>query len=305
MLQNFITVSSQVLVLFLLILVGFVCGRSKLLPQSAARYFNALVLNVSIPCTLLRAFQVDLTPELLQEFLLALLCSAVMYLVFFPLSHLLIRDPDPHRRRLLTLGSIVSNCNFMGFPLMTAIMGSIGVFYGAAYAGLCPVFLWTVGMIYFNGGLRHCNLKKIFLNPCVLGVTAGFVLFLGQFSLPPLVDTAVSYLADLAVPLPMVTIGLQLSHTDLRRVLRDKYVWLCGGLRLVVIPLLMLVAMVICGIRGDLLLGVLIPAATPPAVMVSMLDKPDSTLGAELVSLHTLCSIATMPLIVALAQTFA
>lgn len=305
MLDNLLTVTGQVLVLFLLIAVGFLCGKSGLVPQSAVPGFNNLVLYAAIPCTLINAFQLKLTPETLHDFLTALACALGIYAAGFLISHLLIRDNDSHRKRLMTLSAVIPNCNFMGFPLLTAVLGSTGIFYGSAFAAVTPLFAWTVGIIYLGGGFRAFSWRKALLNPGIFGIAAGLVIFLGGVTLPPLLGQAVTHLANLAVPVPMVIIGVQLSSTDLRRALRDRTGWAAAALRLLVLPLAALAVLYVLGIRGNVLVATVIAASAPPAVLVAMFDRPDSTLGAELVSLHTLCSIATMPLIVSLAQTLA
>lgn len=305
MLENLVTVAGQVSVLFLLIAAGFFCGKSGLIQQSALTGINNLVLYVAIPCTLIKAFQLDLTPQTLRDFLTALACAAGAYALFFPVSVFLIRDRDDHRKRLMTLASTVSNCNFMGFPLQTAVLGSLGIFYGSAYAAMTPLFIWTIGILYLEGGRKSFRIRKVLLNPGVFGIAAGLVIFLGRITLPDLLGQAVNHLANLAVPLPMVVIGVQLAFTDLRRAVRDGKIWLTALLRLVLLPLLALFLMLLCGVRGSVLVATVIAAAAPPAVIVVMLDRPDSTLGAELVSLLTLLSIATMPLVVSLAQTLA
>jgi len=305
MLDNLVTVAGQVLVLFLLIAAGYFCGKTGLVQQSAVAGINNLVLYIAIPCTLIKAFQLELTPQSLRDFLTALACAAGAYALFFPISVFLMRDPDDHRKRLTTLAATISNCNFMGFPLQTAVLGSMGVFYGSAYAAVTPLFIWTIGILYLEGGSKSFNLRKVLLNPGVFGIAAGLVVFLGRITLPDLLGQAVTHLANLAVPLPMAVIGIQLAFTDLSRAVKDGKIWLTALLRLVVLPLLALFVMLLCGVRGSVLVATVIAAAAPPAVIVVMLDRPDSTMGAELVSLLTLLSIATMPVIVSLAQTLA
>ncbi len=305
MLDNLVTVAGQVLVLFLLIAAGYFCGKTGLVQQSAVAGINNLVLYIAIPCTLIKAFQLELTPQSLRDFLTALACAAGAYALFFPISVFLMRDPDDHRKRLTTLAATISNCNFMGFPLQTAVLGSMGIFYGSAYAAVTPLFIWTIGILYLEGGSKSFNLRKVLLNPGVFGIAAGLVVFLGRITLPDLLGQAVTHLANLAVPLPMAVIGIQLAFTDLSRAVKDVKIWLTALLRLVVLPLLALFVMLLCGVRGSVLVATVIAAAAPPAVIVVMLDRPDSTMGAELVSLLTLLSIATMPVIVSLAQTLA
>lgn len=305
MLSNLLTVSGQVLVLFCLIGVGFLLARAGLANDSAITTLSNAVLYVSFPCTLISSFQTDLTTQTLHDFLITLALAAGLSVFFFLVSHVLIRDPDPHRKRIITLTTTLPNAGFMGFPLQAAIIGSQGVFLGSAYSMIVPLFMWTVGVVYLNGDFKHFNLKKAVLNPGVLGMLVALAIFLSETRLPPLLNQGVEYLGSLTVPLPMLVVGIQLAHMNLRNAIRDKVGWFSALLRLIVLPLAGLGIMYILGIRGNALLATAIAATTPPAVIVAMFDSPESSLSAEIISLQTICSMATMPVLVSFAQTLA
>ena len=79
-------------------------------------------------------------------------------------------------------------------------------------------------------------------------------------------------------------------------------------LRLVAVPLLSLGVMYLMGIRGNMLVSMVIPAAAPVATATSMfalLFGRDEQTSVNLVSVTTLLSLITMSVIVALAQTAA
>ena len=70
-------------------------------------------------------------------------------------------------------------------------------------------------------------------------------------------------------------------------------------------PLLALGALLLCGVRGDLLTACMICIATPVATSCTMFatrfDR-NPRLSVNLVSLSTLLSVATLPLMVALTN---
>ena len=58
----------------------------------------------------------------------------------------------------------------MAVPLQTAILGSLGVFYGSAYVVVFTVLSWTLG-VYIMTRARHClAIKPIFCNPGTISV---------------------------------------------------------------------------------------------------------------------------------------
>ena len=106
----------------------------------------------------------------------------------------------------------------------------------------------------------------------------------------------------------MIIIGFYLSRTNLREALRDKKAYAAIALRLVAIPLLALFFMYLFQIRGVVLVACVIAAAAPIAAATTMFAAKfdrDTSLSVNLVSLSTLFSLATMPLIVGLAQLLA
>ena len=304
MLSNLLAVSGQVLVLFFLIGVGFILAKAGLAQDSAISTLSNFVLYISFPCTLIAAFQTERTAQTLHDLLLALALALGLSVLFFLLSHVLIRDSDPHRKRIFTLTSTIPNAGFMGFPLQTAIIGSQGVFLGSSYSMVVPLFMWTVGVVYLRGSLKHLNLKKAVLNPGVLAMVVCLGIFICEIRLPPLLNEAVDYLGALTLPLPMLVVGIQLAHTNLGRAVRDKTGWFAALLKLIVFPLVGFGLMYGLGVRGDVLLATTIAVTTPPGVIVAMFDSPESPLSAEVISLQTLCSMATMPVLVSFAQTF-
>ena len=84
--------------------------------------------------------------------------------------------------------------------------------------------------------------------------------------------------------------------------------WISAALRLLILPILELFLFQLCGFRGDLLLGIVICAAAPPAALVAMLSEScgrDPVLASGAVSFQTLLSVLTMPVVVSIAQLFA
>ena len=78
MLENFIVVAQQVLVLFILISLGFACGKKKIITDVSAKHINNLVLYFVTPCVMVSAFQRDFTPELLGGLGIMVICATAV-----------------------------------------------------------------------------------------------------------------------------------------------------------------------------------------------------------------------------------
>ena len=133
MAESFWTVGQQVLVLFLLIGVGFVCGRLKLLNAGAVKCLADVVLYVAFPCVIVQSFMRRFDPSMLRGLLAAGAAALAVHVVSILIAHLVFRDKDEARRRVLRFCTVFSNAGYMALPLQSALLGETGVFYGAAY----------------------------------------------------------------------------------------------------------------------------------------------------------------------------
>ena len=304
MLQDFLTVASNVLTLFILMGVGVACAKTKLLSDGAVKALANLVLYIATPCVIIKSCIREFDPAMLRGFLIVVAVAAVNHAVLVFLARVVFPDSDENRRRVLRCATVFSNAGYMAIPLQQAILGEVGVFYCAAYIIVFNLFLWTYGLVEMSGDTR-LSAKKILLNPGIIGVVVGLTLFVLPISVPTLLTDAIGHFAALNTPIPMLIVGYYLAQTDLLAALKDGRGWLCIALRLVAVPLLALGALLLCGVRGDLLTACMICIATPVATACTMFatrfDR-DPRLSVNLVSLSTLVSVGTLPLMVALTR---
>ena len=262
-------------------------------------------MYVVSPCMLMVAFQRPLERETLRAFGIVALVALVLHVIFIAASYLFVRDESLPRQRALRFATVFSNSGFMGYPLMAALLGSIGVFYGSAYTIVFTVLSWTWGVYILTGDRRKLKLRPLLLNPGVISIALAMLLYLLQIELPQLLITPIGYLADLNTPVPMVVVGYQLSHADFRAALQGKSSWVTMGLRLVALPLASLGICLLLGVPHDLTLVLLIAASAPPAALLSMFSAKfgcDTALSSSVVSVQTAFSALTMPVMVGLAN---
>ena len=236
MAESFLLVAQQVLMLYLIMAVGFVLGKARLIDDRGSVAMSNLVMYAVSPSILVVAFQRELDMASLRNFGLVLLVALAVH-ILAAVSVLLVRDKDPQRQSCLRFAVVFANCGFMGYPLMSAMLGSEGVFYGSAYVVVFTVLSWTLG-VYIMTRDRHClAIKPIFCNPGTISVIVAMALYLLQIQLPEILLVPITHLSNLNTPLPMVVLGYQLSHANFRVALQGRGAWVSMILRLVVLPL--------------------------------------------------------------------
>ena len=81
MLDSFIVVGTQVLTLFILIGIGFACGRLKFLNKDGVKCINDIVIYIVNPCLIVSAFQRKFEAALLHNFLYAILGALIAHVL--------------------------------------------------------------------------------------------------------------------------------------------------------------------------------------------------------------------------------
>ena len=147
MLDNLLLVSKQVGVLFVLMTVGFLCNRRRLLNAVAIKGVTELLMLVVTPCVIIHSFiQQKFSPSLLGDLGWALAVALFAHVIGSAIAFICLHDRDARREGVLRFAAIFSNAGFMGLPLEYAILGADGVFFGAMYVVVFNLVCWTWGV---------------------------------------------------------------------------------------------------------------------------------------------------------------
>lgn len=305
MLSSFMNVSSQVLVLFILIAVGALLTRLNIINEAGAKVMSDIVLYAVTPCVIINAFQREYRPDMLSGLLIAVAVAAAVMGLSVLIAELLYRRVQVSRAVVLKFAVVFSNCGFMALPLQEAVLGQDGVFYGAAFVAVFNIFMWTYGLITMSRKSEWRSILRAFVNPGIIGTIIGVLLFVFSVDLPDVLHSPISFLAGLNTPVPMLVIGFYLARAQLKRVFKDRGVWLAMAIRLLALPLLTLAVLYLLKIDGVLSTAMVIAVSSPVAAFTTMMSSKyghDTELSAGVVAASTLLSLITMPLVVGLAQ---
>ena len=310
--MTFIVSAKQIVIMFLLMLLGFLTGRLGMIHKETAKDLTNFLLYIISPCLIVNAYLVGFSVKRLIEFFQAIVAVTLVYSVSIIVSHLIINKKffkDQETRSVLLYGSAYSNAGFMGIPLVSAILGESAVFFSVPYLVVCNFFMWTHGVALFS--IEHKrSLRLRFLdalkNPNVIAAFIGFVIFVSGIKLPELVLTPIKSLVSVNTPLSMVVVGTNLGAISFSSKKNLKTVVFGTFARNILIPLICLFILLSVPISGQAAWAILIMASCPvPAVVVlfSLLNNFDTEVPTSYLCLSTLCTIFTLPLIILVAQS--
>lgn len=303
--------------LFLLILLGSLLKRMRVLHAAHVPILNGLVVNVTLPALIFLALvRAPTLPASAARLPVALwLAEAVTIAAAYTLGRLL-RLPRPVRGMLLLVG-VFGNTAFLGYPITLSLMprqfpmavlldefGCVIVLY------LCSAAVG--GAFGTQRGDWRIALKRFARSPLFLSVALGLAARLlpwppawaalpGAHATGALFVQCLAYLSQGTTPLILLALGAALQP---RAALAAPGAALLPCLlKLIVCPLAMWGACRLLGIPSDLLRVGVLQAAMPTSVLASVLcaqSDLDSPLAVGVVFLTTALSLASLPLLLSL-----
>ena len=298
----------EIIKLFVIMFMGYAVVKAGLMKSSESKSVSVILVYLVIPCVIIKAFQVDYTPDVQKGLFLAIAAAGAVHILFLlitiPLKKIFQMDVIEQAT------SIYSNAGILVIPLVQELLGQDYVIYSSAYIAVQLILLWTQGknMLCEEEKLEW---KKIFLNVNIISIIAGIVLFLFRIKLPAGVQDVLGMMNNMIGPLGMLLAGMAIAEVPLKSIFTKKRNYLSVALRLLLYPVLGLFLMKAIQIvvnlenSSQILLTVYLACVTPACAsvtsMAQLYDK-DAAYASSLYVLTTLLSIVTMPVMVYLYE---
>lgn len=298
---------TQIAIMFLLMAVGLLIHKLKMMSAETSKQLVNILFMIISPCVIIHSFQKPFSSQRLHTLILAFLLSMLFFLISSIAAHLaLLKVKNPTVRTITEFGSIYPNMGFLGIPLTQAVLGSAGVFYAAPMLAASNVFTWSVGVNLYRNHNRNIRRKpsaviaKILLNPNILAIAVGIIIFIFSIRLPePLTDT-ITYISDANTPLAMFVVGDSLAQFHFSREAFNLPVFSALAMRNFLLPLAGALLFPLLGLQGTAYLACVLLSACPSAsmcVLFAVQEDMDPTCGISLMTISTIICIFTIPLV--------
>ncbi|MBR6902953.1 MAG: AEC family transporter, partial [Clostridia bacterium] len=206
----FLNVCSQVGVLLILILLGFILSKLNIVNEAGAKVLTDLVLYAATPAVILISFIRPFEKSAAKGLLLSFIASILAHALFIILSLVIIKNKDIKREKVLRFAAIFGNCGYMALPLEQALLGNEGVFYGSIVVAVFNIFVWSFGVYLMSGDKKYVKPKSLALSPSIIAIIIGIIIFVFSIPVPQIIKNPIEFMAGLNTPLPMIIIGYQL-----------------------------------------------------------------------------------------------
>lgn len=301
----FLIIINQILKMLLLMLLGCLCYRLKLVDQHGNKILADLLLMVVNPVLAVMALQTDYNPRYVSGLLLSYLLAVITHLVAIGFSTVLVGKTGNEDYSIERFSSMYANCGFMGIPLVQSILGNEGVLYITAYMTVFNLFSWTHGISLMTGKASLKDLKKGLFSPMIIASVLGLILFFLKIRLPDVIADTMNYVSGMNTPLAMMIAGISVAQTDLPKMLHNSRIYFIAFIKLLLMPALVLAGLAVIHINSTVACTILIAAACPSAATCtafSLRFRKNYKYASEMYAFTTLCSLATIPLFVYAAE---
>ena len=293
---------NQVLIMYILMFIGYMAYKRKLLSDQGTKDIGKILLNIAIPIVVISNFCVQKTPEKTAELFSSILMSFICMALSIAVAYLFFHKKD----RIGEFAVAFSNAGFIGIPLVQATFGDHAVFYISMMIVLVNFLQWTYGVYTITDEKKYINLKVVAKNPIVISVLIGLIIYFSGITMPAIVSRLFTIIGNLNTPLAMLVSGVYLAQSDLKGMIKKLNIYYVCLIRLIVVPLVvMLIFRLLPFGNNTIKMAILLAAACPVgsnvAIFAQQFNK-DYKKGIEYVCISTLLSILSLPLVILAAN---
>lgn len=299
--MNMSSVINQLAVLFLVLSLGYIGNKTKILNAESNRLLSVLVMNITMPCTMISSVtdgSVKATGSEAVIFTLLIIASfALAGIIAWPVPKLL-RAPRKDNsviRCLLLFGNI----GFMGYPVIQAIYGDGALFYVTLVNIPFNIMAFTLGIIMMSEKKAKLNLKSL-VSPMLIASLVAVIIFAFHMTMPKIIVDTAALVGHMTTPGAMLIIGSTLAEIPIRNVFTDLRIYPIVLLKLIIIPVIIWFILHFFVTNTEILGIIVVESGMPAATIVTMLSLRygnNENLASKGVFLTTLFSVVTIPLL--------
>lgn len=340
-------VLQQMIMIFILIGIGILLYRKKMLSETTSKQISGIIVNVTNPALLIcSAFQEG--PKVsLQELGIALGIYLIVYAILIIAGFLIpriLRVPNMYHYSYQML-AIFGNVGFIGIPLASAVLGTESLIFVSIYNLIFNILIYTFGISLLQKAearqmaagrsestasaapsaeeasstaqanrqpqnaqdtasvhdthVTSSRWKKL-VNAGTISAAATIIFYLGNFHVPVIVSSTLTYMGQATTLLSMLVLGASVAQMAPREIFSHPKLYGFTLLRQILVPIgcIMLFRPVV---RNPLILNTMalmlaVPAANMPLMLSKQLHVETDTISQGII-LTTILSLATIPVV--------
>jgi predicted permease len=296
--------------LFLLVLLGYALPRLAHWPTSVSDALTRFVFTVAIPAYLFRLMSdFSRLPPVDPRVLLVFFGGCAIVFVLGRLVGRYVFRLDGVGQSIFAIGGIFANNVLLGVPMAAVTLGPSSMPAISLVLVFNSLVLWTLVTVSVEWA-RHRDLslaglarttQNVLTNPVIAAILLGTLFGASGWTLPAVLDQTLGFMAQAALPLSLIALGMGLAEYGLRA--GWKLSVAISALKLVAQPLAVALLARLVGLGPDDTAAVVLLAALPVGANVYLMSRQFATLEGPVASslvLTTAAAALTTPIALAL-----
>lgn len=313
--QAFLTTLILVGIMLLTAMPGYILVKIKAVKPESISAFSKVLMYVCQPALTVYSFnKADFTKQLGINLLIFLGIITALQLVFIGFFYLVFRKKsDNINYRITTVATTLSNCSFLGVPLLEALFPQYpnAPAYSMMYFLSMNLLGWTIVSAIITRNKKYISVKSMVLNPAVLSMAAALPFFFTGFKISAdngeffgRLGDMINILGKMTTPMCMLVMGMRLGATEFKKIFTGWMQYFAVGINQIVFPLFALGVLYLLNVEREIMLCMYIMCACPVASVVQNYAEilgEGQEVAANTVLLGAMCSIAALPVLALLA----
>ena len=309
--MDIMIIINQMIILFALIMMGYVAGKLKILTRDGGKVVSKLIINVTYPCLILHAVMnsdIGMSgTNIIVYLLMVILVYIIGLAIGIPVSRLLCLGSAKHKadQNLYCYMCVFANVAYMGLPVCFAIFGPESVFYVALFSIVFNLLNFSLGIYLVSGKSSNFKVMNL-INPSLIAAFLSVPIAIFGFRAPDIIMEITRLAGNMTVPGVMLVIGSALSILPVKNVVIQWRIYPVALVRLFIAPVitwLILSQFITSGV----VLGVLVILSGMPvamaATMLAFEYGGNERIASSGTFITTVLSVVTIPLLVYLLLT--
>lgn len=299
----------SILTIFIMMGVAFFFTKRGWFNNETGDLFTKIVIKIAIPAMAIVSITTNFPKEtLIPSFKFVLIAMSSM-IILIGIATLIAKflKISKEKKLIFIINFAFSNSLFIGVPVNVAIFGEKSLLYVFLFFMANNITFWTLGA-YVLANVKNKdklswrsilpNVKRT-ITPGLIAIIMGYIFVLSDIKLPSFLLDALRYLGNLAVPLSIMFIGINLALIKKNDLIIDTaaIIGLVG--RFIISPLVIIMLLVPFEISGLVMKVFILEAAMPAQANTAIAAKyydVEPEYASAMVGLSTMFGMIVIPI---------
>lgn len=292
----------QLCVLYIFIIVGFYLGKKRPDAANNSGILSYVLVNVFFPAKIFLNFSTNFTVDYLKNNYLCVFIGIglLVLMLVLGIGVAKVLGRTAYEKKVYVYSTAVSNYAYLGYVLVGEALGDAAMNNLMVFCIPVSIFCNTFGIAMLMD--KKINLKNLF-QPVTVAMFIGIGWGLLGLPIPEMVRTVLKSAGACMGPTSMVLVGMVLSSFALKELLPTWQAWGFCAVRLLIVPAMVYGVCMLIGqfiplpeaVYPSAVIMAAMPCGLNPVVYPKLIGQ-DCSLGAKLIPLTSILSVATIPL---------